>query len=112
VTVPAGFGFRSLFDELLATEGVVLGHVSFEIGDLATVEGLVGSGLGVAILPDQFAGVSGTIGIPLTAASAERVAGLTWRSDRPLSPAAGRFSDFVRLAGERGECRGRTGPRR
>jgi DNA-binding transcriptional LysR family regulator len=97
VTVPAGFGFRSLLDELLAAEGVVLGHVSFEIGDLATVEGLVGSGLGVAVLPDQFAGVSGTVGIPLAAESAERVIGLTWRADRPLSPAAARFLDFVRL---------------
>ncbi len=96
MTVPPGFGFRSLLDELLAAEDVVLRHVSFEIGDLATVEGLVGSGLGVAILPDQFAGLSGTVGVPLAAARAERVVGLTWRSDRPLSPAAARSLDFVR----------------
>jgi DNA-binding transcriptional LysR family regulator len=98
ITVPAGFGFRSLLDELLAAEGVVLGRVSFEIGDLATVEGLVGAGLGVAILPDQFAGVSGTVGVPLAAESAERVVGLTWRADRALPPAATRFLDFVRRA--------------
>ena len=97
MTVPAGFGFRSLLEELLAAEGVVLSRVSFEIGDLATVEGLVGAGLGVAILPDQFAGVSGTVGIPLAAPSAERVIGLTWRADRMLSPAAERFLEFVRL---------------
>jgi LysR family transcriptional activator of glutamate synthase operon len=97
VTVPAGFGFRSLLDELLAAEGVVLSRVSFEIGDLATVEGLVGAGLGVAILPDQFAGLSGTAGVPLAAESAERVVGLTWRTDRALSPAASRFLEFVRL---------------
>jgi DNA-binding transcriptional LysR family regulator len=97
VTVPAGFGFRSLLDELLAAEGVVLSRVSFEIGDLATVEGLVGAGLGIAILPDQFAGLSGTAGVPLAAESAERVVGLTWRTDRTLSPAASRFLEFVRL---------------
>jgi LysR family transcriptional activator of glutamate synthase operon len=97
VTVPAGFGFRSLLDELLAAEGVVLSRVSFEIGDLATVEGLVGAGLGIAILPDQFAGLSGTAGVPLAAESAERVVGLTWRTDRALSPAASRFLEFVRL---------------
>jgi LysR family transcriptional regulator, transcription activator of glutamate synthase operon len=93
VTVPPGFGFRSLLEELLAAEGVALGRVTFEIGDLATVEGLVGSGLGVAILPDQFAGLSGTVAVPLAAARAERVVGLTWRSDRALSPAAARFLD-------------------
>jgi LysR family transcriptional regulator, transcription activator of glutamate synthase operon len=60
------------------------------------VEGLVGAGLGVAILPDQFAGVSGTVGVPLAAESAERVVGLTWRTDRALSPAARRFLEFVR----------------
>src|ERR1700760_2597217 len=95
VTVPPGFGFRSLLDELLAAEDVVLRRVSFEIGDLATVEGLVGSGLGVAILPDQFAGVSGTVGVPLATARAERVVGLTWRADRPLSPAAARLLGLV-----------------
>ncbi len=75
---------------------MALSQVSVEIGDLATVEGLVGAGLGVAILPDQFAGVSGTIGIPLAAERAERVVGLTWRADRTLSPAARRFLEFVR----------------
>ncbi|MBV9794796.1 MAG: LysR family transcriptional regulator [Actinobacteria bacterium] len=96
VTVPAGFGIRSLVDELLASENVTPRRISFEIGDLATIEGLVGAGLGVAVLPDQFAGLSGTTGIPLAAAGAERVVGLTWRTDRALSPAAGRFLQFVR----------------
>jgi len=96
VTVPAGFGFRSLLDELLAAENVTLRRISFEIGDLATLEGLVGAGLGVAILPEPFAGLSGTVGVPLAAESAERVVGLTWRTDRALSPAAARFLEFVR----------------
>jgi DNA-binding transcriptional LysR family regulator len=98
VTVPAGFGFRSLVDELLEASGVAP-HVSFESGDLATIEGLVGSGLGVAILPEQFAGTSGTVGIPLAADGAGRVVGLTWRTDRPLPPAAARFLEFLSHAG-------------
>ena len=98
VTVPSGFGFRSLVDELFAAAGVVP-RVSFESGDLATIEGLVGAGLGVALVPEQFAGSSNTIGIPLAADAAERVVGLTWRTDRQLAPAAARFLAFVRRAG-------------
>ena len=99
VTVPRGFGFRSVTDELLEAGGVRAPRVSFEIGDLLTIEGLVGAGLGVAILPEQFAGASGTIGIPLAAAGSERVIGLTWRTSHPLTPAAARFLQFLRHIG-------------
>jgi LysR family transcriptional regulator, transcription activator of glutamate synthase operon len=99
VTVPRGFGFRSVTDRLLETGGAGTPHVSFEIGDLLTIEGLVGAGLGVAILPEQFSGVSGTVGVPLTATGSERVIGLTWRTNFPLTPAAGRFLQFLRHAG-------------
>jgi DNA-binding transcriptional LysR family regulator len=99
VTVPRGFGFRSVTDELLEAGGVPTPRASFEIGDLLTIEGLVGAGLGVAILPEQFVGASGTIGIPLTAAGSERVIGLTWRTSHPLTPAAARFLQFLRHIG-------------
>jgi LysR family transcriptional activator of glutamate synthase operon len=49
-------------------------------------------------MPSQLAGVSNTVGIPLAAAGAERVVGLTWRTDRSLAPAAERFVAFVRTA--------------
>lgn len=97
VAVPAGFGFRSLVDQLFAAAGVVP-RVAFESGDLATVEGLVGAGLGVAVVPEPFAGASHTVGVPLAAAGAERVVGLTWRSDRTPAPPAARFLAFVRRA--------------
>jgi LysR family transcriptional regulator, transcription activator of glutamate synthase operon len=99
VTVPRGFGFRSVTDGLLEAAGVRTPRVSFEIGDLLTIEGLVGAGLGVAILPEQFAGASGTVGIPLTATGSERVIGLTWRANYPLTPAAARFLQFLQHAG-------------
>ena len=93
-------------DDLFAAAGVAP-RVAFEIGDLATVEGLVGAGLGVALVPSlgvalvpsRFAGASGTVGLPLSAPGAERVVGLTWRTDRPFGPAAARFRTLVEQAG-------------
>jgi LysR family transcriptional activator of glutamate synthase operon len=98
VAVPRGFGFRSVTDALLEAAGVPTPRVSFEIGDLLTIEGLVGAGLGVAILPEQFAGASATVGIPLAADGGERVIGLVWRTSHPLTPAAARFLEFLRTA--------------
>jgi len=94
ITTPIGFGYRSLIDELLREAGIAPA-ISFESQDLATIEGLVAAGLGVGIVPEPFAGQSGTIGIRLTASSAHRTIGLTWRSDRRLSAPAERLRDFV-----------------
>jgi DNA-binding transcriptional LysR family regulator len=101
VTTPVGFGYRALVDGLLREAGVAPA-ISFESQDLATIEGLVAAGLGVAVLPEQFAGTSGTVGIPLSAAGARRTIGLTWRADRPLPAPAARFLEFAtRSAGRR-----------
>ncbi|WP_370353833.1 LysR family transcriptional regulator [Catenulispora sp. EB89] len=94
VITPVGFGFRTLVDALLAEAGVVP-RISFESADLATIEGLVAAGLGVAVVPEQFAGLSGTVGIALTASAARRTIGLTWRTDHTLAPAAARFLAFI-----------------
>ena len=94
VTVPVGFGYRALVDGLLREAGVAPA-VSFESQDLATIEGLVAAGLGVAVLPEPFAGQSGTVGVEIAAEGARRTIGLTWRTDRPLSAPAARFRDFV-----------------
>ncbi len=95
VMIPPGFGHRALVDELFAEAGVTP-QVSFESADLATIEGLVAAGLGVGIVPEVFAGVSGTVGLRLTAPGARRTISLVWRADRPLAPPAQRFLDFVR----------------
>jgi DNA-binding transcriptional LysR family regulator len=94
VTTPVGFGYRALVDGLLREAGVTPA-VSFESQDLATIEGLVAAGLGVAIVPEAYAGQSGTVGLRIRAAGARRVIGLTWRTDRPLPAPARRFRDFV-----------------
>jgi LysR family transcriptional activator of glutamate synthase operon len=95
ITTPAGFGHRQLVDGLLREAGVAP-PVSFESQDLATIEGLVAAGLGVAVVPEAFAGHSGTVGVRLTSPGARRTIGLTWRTDRELTPPARRFLDFVR----------------
>lgn len=100
VTTPIGFGHRLQVDGLLRDAGVAP-TVAFESQDLGTIEGLVAAGLGVAILPEPFAGHSGTVGLPLTNAGARRTIGLTWRTDRELTPSAARFRDFV-VEGPRG----------
>lgn len=94
ITTPQGFGHRSLVDGLLREAGVAPA-ISFESQDLATIEGLVAAGLGVAVVPEAFAGLSGTVGLRLTAAGARRTIGLTWRTDRELTPPARRFLDFL-----------------
>jgi LysR family transcriptional activator of glutamate synthase operon len=95
VTTPPGFGHSALVRALLDEAGVNP-PVSFESADLATIEGLVAAGLGVAIVPEAFAGLSGSIGLALASPSATRTIGLTWRTERPLAPPAERFVEFVR----------------
>lgn len=95
VTTPAGFGYSGLVQGLLAEAGVTM-RTSFESADLATIEGLVSAGLGVAVVPEAFAGLTGSVGLALASPGASRTVGLTWRTDRPLAPPAQRFLDFVR----------------
>ena len=94
VTTPAGFGYSGLVQGLLAEAGITM-RISFESADLATIEGLVSAGLGVAIVPEAFAGLTGSVGLALASQGASRTVGLTWRTDRPLAPPAQRFLDFV-----------------
>jgi LysR family transcriptional activator of glutamate synthase operon len=95
VTTPPGFGSRSLVDDLLRDAAVTM-PVSFESQDLGTIEGLVAAGLGVAIVPEALAGVSGTAGVQIAGApGAHRTIGLTWRLDRRLPPAAERLRSSI-----------------
>jgi LysR family transcriptional activator of glutamate synthase operon len=98
LVVPPGHRLRARkrvrLDALLRDAGVSP-VVSFESQDLATIEGLVAAGLGVAIVPEPFAGQSGTTGVALATDAARRTIGLTWRTDRPLTAPAARFRDVV-----------------
>jgi LysR family transcriptional activator of glutamate synthase operon len=94
VVTPVGYGYRTLIDTLLR-EASVAPAVSFESQDLATIEGLVAAGLGVAVVPEPFAGQSGTVGIRITGDAAHRTIGLVWRTDRTLPAPAARFRDLA-----------------
>ena len=104
ITTPVGYGYRQLVDGLLREAGVAPA-ISFESQDLVTIEGLVGAGLGVAVVPEALAGHSGTVGLRLSAAGARRTIGLTWRTDRALTPPAQRFLHFV-VSGRADPARG------
>lgn len=97
VTTPPGFGSRRQVDRLLGEAGVAP-RISFESADLATIEGLVAAGLGVALLPEHIVGQSGTVGVRLDTPAARRTVGLSWRADRELAPPSARFVEFVRAS--------------
>jgi LysR family transcriptional regulator, transcription activator of glutamate synthase operon len=97
VGLQRGFGFRQVTDRLCREAGFAP-QLAFEATDLATIDSLVGAGLGVAILP---AGAvrgndSGAVSVPLAGVRAQREIGMSWRLSTPLSPAAERFRAFVR----------------
>lgn len=106
ITTPEGFGFRSMVMGLFADAGVTP-RLALESADLATIEGLVAAGLGVAVVPEPFAGQSGTVGVRIAAAGARRTIGLLWRNDRQLMPPSRRFRDFVEAAAQTGIHEGR-----
>lgn len=97
VGLQPGFGFRRVTDRLCQEAGFSP-RLAFEATDLATIDSLVGAGLGVAILP---AGAvrgndSGAVSVPLAGVRARREIGMAWRQSMPLTPAAERFRTFVR----------------
>ncbi len=74
--------------------------VEFEGDDLATVRGLVGAGLGVAIVPAPRSGSAEPDGaavrhLLISDPGATREVGLAWSAERRLLPAADRFRQYV-----------------
>ena len=66
------------------------------------------AGLGVAILPPAIPVAADVIEVPLADAGAVREIGVSWRTDRAATPAAGALHDVVR--GGRGWLRRVPGP--
>lgn len=97
ISLGEGFGLRQLTDELCAQEGI-RPRIGFEAAEIATMEGLVAAGFGVAVVPVPRAGRGEptAVYIPLSHAQANRAIGVAWAKGRELPPAAGRFLDFLR----------------
>ncbi|QAY59460.1 LysR family transcriptional regulator [Microbacterium protaetiae] len=65
IDTPAGFGNRTVLDAALGRHGIVR-DIATEIGETGLIPSFVAAGLGVAILPEMFAGdVPGVVKVPL-----------------------------------------------
>lgn len=88
-----GYGLRGITDELCAAAGFAP-DLAFEGEDADTVRGLVGAGLGVAVLPAAERLPADVVELPLTP-GASRDIGLVRVANRSLPPAAAAFHEFV-----------------
>lgn len=85
--------FRQSHDELLAGVGVEP-DVAFEADDLATVQGFVAAGLGVALVPASAVGDRCDV-VGLLDRGVTRELGLLWSEERRMLPSAVLFRDHV-----------------
>ncbi|WP_033295127.1 LysR family transcriptional regulator [Amycolatopsis jejuensis] len=94
VLLEPGYGLRRITDDLCAAAGFTP-KVAFEGQESDTVRGLVGAGLGVALLPRFEPGApAGVAEVPLLP-PVSRTIGLAWRAGEPLPPAVVAFRDHV-----------------
>lgn len=94
VGMKAGYGLRRITDELCRAAGFTP-TLAFEGEEVDTLRGLVAAGLGVALLPGaEPTPPPGASQLPLRP-RATRSIGLTWITDRPLTPAAETFRQFA-----------------
>ena len=96
-----GFGLRDTVDAWCRESGFTP-RVAFEGGDAETLRGLVGAGLGVALLPvAHHLLVPGVVELPVTQPHTSRTIGVVWARDRPLIAPAQAMLDLVRSPGRR-----------
>jgi DNA-binding transcriptional LysR family regulator len=91
-----GYGLRGITDNLCRAAGFSP-RVAFEGEEAATARGLVGAGLGVALLPTTASLLSdpGIVAVRITAPKAARTVGLAWMADRPVTGPVGAFREFA-----------------
>jgi DNA-binding transcriptional LysR family regulator len=96
ICMKPGYGLRGITDDLCRTAGFSP-RVAFEGEEAATAGGLVGAGLGVALLPATASLLSdpAIAAIRITAPKAARTVGLAWMADRPVTAPAAAFRDFA-----------------
>jgi DNA-binding transcriptional LysR family regulator len=91
-----GFGMRGTVDAWCREAGFVP-RLAFEGGDAETLRGLVGAGLGVALLPvAAHPATPGVVELPVTTPRTTRTIGLVWARDRRLTPPVRALQDFLR----------------
>ncbi|MFG2222608.1 LysR substrate-binding domain-containing protein [Streptomyces sp. NPDC048644] len=97
------FGLRQTTDLLFSRAGIAP-TIALEATEIATIRGLVASGLGVSVLPHDpdTTEPAGLALIPLTGPSAHRTIGLAWHRTRRTTPAARDFRNFTKERAEPG----------
>jgi LysR family transcriptional regulator, transcription activator of glutamate synthase operon len=93
-----GHGLRQIFDKMCADAGFVP-ELAFEGEDIATLRGLVGAGLGIAVLPPAITNDATVVDITITKPAAHRQVGAVWQTERRSPPAARRFLSFLAASG-------------
>jgi LysR family transcriptional activator of glutamate synthase operon len=97
-----GYGLRSITDDLCRAAGFAP-RVAFEGEEVATLRGLVGAGLGVALLPiARSAGAAIPIPVPqlrVADRGCSRTIGLAWETRRHLPAVVDAFRTFVATDG-------------
>ncbi len=93
ITLAAGYGVRTITDQLLKAAGVPLRY-AFESQEMTTAAGLVAAGLGIAVLPPGNE-VAGTKQLALLDVGASRTLSLAWSAERELSPPARALRDHL-----------------
>jgi DNA-binding transcriptional LysR family regulator len=95
IAVQKGFSLRIIMNELCKMAGFEP-KILFEGEEVATALGLVGAGLGIALLPAVVGlDYSKTHRIQITNPICQRPIGLAWAQKRHLSPSAELFRKFV-----------------
>jgi DNA-binding transcriptional LysR family regulator len=98
VAIAPGFGLRGTVDAWCRQAGFVP-RLAFEGGDVETLRGLVGAGLGVSLLPPAAHPADGVVELHVTVPRTTRTIGMVWMRSRPLTPPVRALLEFVRSHG-------------
>jgi len=95
VMLKAQYGLRQITDAL-CREAEFSPIIAFEAEEVATLWGLAGAGVGVALAPRlPFVANALTVDLKVSSPLCHRPVGLSWRKDRRLSPQTREFRDYV-----------------
>ncbi len=95
ISFKRGYGMRELTERFCHEAGFAP-RIAFEGDDVATVVGLVSSGLGVSLIPSFSGSDAAKIKrISVTEPLCRREIGLAWLKERTLTPSVELFRDFV-----------------
>jgi DNA-binding transcriptional LysR family regulator len=100
IALTPGHGLRQTFDQMCRQAGFEPA-LAFEGEEVATLRGLVGVGLGIAVLPKAPHDEKSIVELTISKPASHRLVGAVWLKDRRPPPAARRFVAFLSTSGAR-----------